>query len=253
MRVLDFQDRDEWMFSRRGRITGTRLEKIVSKGGPTKEAIVKELEEAKVDFKKTDKKEVLELLLTPEMKARLISQLPKKIGFYELIAERLGVPPDDAENQMERGARLEADAIERFAKETGKKVDTSLYIWTREDNENIAISPDGVISETEAVECKCLSSSRHIEAYLTKKIPDDYWMQALQYFIVNDKLETLHFVFFDPRFAMFSSLDQRRVKDIDYFVIDVSREDIQGEVTEYLSYQLEVLKEVDDTINSLTF
>src|SRR3990167_5082243 len=68
----------------------------------------------------------------------------RKIGFYELIAEKLGIPADD-ESAMDRGARLETEAIEQFVKETGKKVDTSLVIWTRDDDENIAISPDGFI------------------------------------------------------------------------------------------------------------
>lgn len=252
MQVIKFEDREEWLFSRRGKITGTRLQKVVSAGGPTKEAIVKELEDAKIEFKKTSKKEELEALLTPEMKYRLISQLPKKIGFYELIAERLGVPPDD-ESEMERGSRLEADAIERFSKETRNEVDTALYIWTRDDNESIAISPDGVISETEAVEAKCLSSARHIEAYLTKAIPDEYRMQALQYFIVNDQLQTLHFVFYDPRFAMFSSLEQKKVSAIDYFVIEIQRGEVQKEVDEYLAYEKRVMEEVIEIVNQLTF
>lgn len=253
MQVLKFENREEWLFSRRGKITGTRLKDVVSTGGPTKEMMVKELEANKIEYKKTAKKEELDALITPEMRGRLINQLPRKKGFYELIAERLGVPPDDAENQMERGARLEADAVARFSKESGKEVDTSLYIWTRDDNESIAISPDGVISETEAVEAKCLASSRHIEAYLTKQIPDDYRMQAIQYFIVNDKLEVLHFVFFDPRFAMFSSLNQKKVRDIDYFVIEIKREDIQAEVDEYLAYEKETMNQVDEIVNQLTF
>jgi hypothetical protein len=43
----------------------------------------------------------------------------KKIGFYALIAEKLGVY-DDSEAPMERGARLEKEALERFEKETGR-------------------------------------------------------------------------------------------------------------------------------------
>lgn len=253
MQVIKFSDRDEWLFSRRGRITGTRLKDVVSAGGPTKEMMLKELEAAKVECKKTAKKEELEALLTPEMKGRMVNQLPRKIGFYELIAEKLGVPPDSAENQMERGSRLEAEAVERFSQETGKEVDTSLLIWARDEEDSIAISPDGVISETEAVEAKCLASARHIEAYLTKKIPDDYRLQAVQYFVVNDKLETLHFVFFDPRFAMFAALNQKKVASIDYFVIEVKREDIQAEVDEYLTYQKEVISQVNEVVNNLTF
>ena len=112
---------------------------------------------------------------------------PKK-GFYDLIAERVALPPDN-ENPMDRGERLEEEAMARFAKETGKKVDTSLIMWVSEENESIAISPDGVIGQTEAVEAKCLNSSSHIEAWLTQKLPTEHYFQVIQYFIVNPKLK----------------------------------------------------------------
>lgn len=165
----------------------------------------------------------------------------KKIGFYELIAERLGIPAD-GENAMDRGTRLEAEAVEAFTKETGKEVDSSLYIWTRDDDESIAISPDGVIGKTEALECKCLSSARHIEAFLTQEIPDEYEFQKLQYFIVNDKLQTLYFAFYDPRLLAKP-----------FFYITVKREDIEKEIEQYLNYQRETLAEVNAIVNQLTF
>jgi len=165
----------------------------------------------------------------------------QKIGFYELIAERLAIEPD-TEDPMARGTRLEPEAIERFEKETGKKVDTSLVIWSREDNENIALSPDAFIGKTEAVECKCLSSARHLEAYLTQKIPSEYEYQKLQYFIVNDKLETLYFVFFDPR-----------ILSKPYFVIEVKRTDIELDIQFCLDYQENTIKEVNRIVNELTF
>jgi predicted phage-related endonuclease len=165
----------------------------------------------------------------------------KKIGFYELIAERLGIAGDD-ENAMDRGTRLEPEAMAKYVEVTGQDVDTSLVIWTREDNESIAISPDGFIGETKAVEVKCLSSARHIEAYLTHQIPDEYEYQKLQYFIVNDKLETLDFAFYDPRL-----LAQP------FFIITIKREDVQEQVIEYLEYQRKTIEEVNAVVNSLTF
>lgn len=166
----------------------------------------------------------------------------KKIDYYELIAERLGIPADD-ESAMDRGTRLEGEAVERFCKETKKQVDTSLVIWTRDDNESIAISPDGFIGETEAVEAKCLSSARHIEAFLTQEIPDEYKMQALQYFIVNDSLTILYFIFYDPRLIA-----------KDFFYIEMKRtEEVQKEVDEYLAYQRNVIKEIDEIVKTLTF
>ena len=164
----------------------------------------------------------------------------KKIGFYELIAERLGIPADD-ENAMERGHRLEGEAMEQLTKETGKIVDTSLVLWTRDDNESIAISPDGFIGDTEAVEIKCLSSARHIEALLTQAVPDDYEFQKLQYFIVNENLQTLHFCFYDPR-----------ILAKPFFIIEVKREDVQEEITTYLEYQRMTLAEVDQVVLELS-
>jgi predicted phage-related endonuclease len=164
----------------------------------------------------------------------------KKMGFYELIAERIALPPD-GENVMDRGKRLEDEAIERFAKETKKKVNNDLVLWYRDDDENIAVSPDGSIGKTEAVEVKCLSSARHIEAWLTKKIPDEYEYQVLQYFIVNDKLKTLYFVFYDPRMPK------------DFFYHEVHRKDVQDDVDEYLLLERNVLAEIAEIEAQLTF
>ena len=163
-----------------------------------------------------------------------------KIGFFELIAERLGLPAD-GESAMERRSRLEPEAIEEFTKATGKQVDTSLVLWTRDDNESIAISPDGFIGDTEAVECKCLSSARHIEALMTDKIPKDYDEQVRQYFVVNEKLETLHFVMYDPR-IIFKPL----------IVFHVRREDLQAEIDALLEEEKMILAEVDEAVLKLS-
>lgn len=165
----------------------------------------------------------------------------QKVGFYELIAEKVAIPPD-GENPMDRGTRLEDEAMARFVKATGKKVDTSLVIWQRDDDENIAISPDGFIGKKEAVEIKCLSSARHLEAWLTKEIPDEYEMQMLQYFIVNDDLKTLHFVFYDPR-----------VPAKDFFILERSRDSFTELIAQYLQYQKDTMEEVNRIVLDLTF
>jgi predicted phage-related endonuclease len=205
MKISKYENREQWLADRRGKVTGSRLKDIIVKRG-TKQ----------------------------------------KIGFYELIAEKLSVMRD-GEKPMDRGTRLEEEAIERFCQETNKKVNTDLVIWSRDDNNAIAISPDGYIETaegliTEAVECKCLASSRHIEAWLTKEVPSDYEEQVIQYFIVNDTLTTLYFVFYDPS-----------IPTKDFFYFTVTRTDIQDKVSEYLEYQKRVLAEVDQIVNDLTF
>lgn len=166
----------------------------------------------------------------------------KKKAYYELIAERLAVEPDTEETAMDRGTRLEEEAIQKFVETTGKELDTSLVIWTRDDNDSIAISPDAFSGNKVAVEAKCLSSASHIEAWLTQEIPAEYQDQAIQYFVVNDELETLYFCFYDPR-----------IPCKDFFWIEVSRESVKDKVAEYLAYETETLKEINDIVVSLTF
>jgi len=166
----------------------------------------------------------------------------RKQGFWELLAERLEIGDDESENPMQRGTDLEADAIKAFEEYEGKTVNTDLVIWMRDDDESIAISPDGYIGETEAVECKCLASSRHLQAWFEQEVPKEYWLQVIQYFIVNEKLEQLHFVMYDPR-----------IPQKPYFKITIERGDVQEEVEQYLEYQRKVLAEVNELANQLSF
>jgi len=165
----------------------------------------------------------------------------KKKAYYELIAERLAVEPDTEETPMDRGSRLESEGIEKFMETTGKEVDTSLVIWEREDNSSIAISPDGFIGKTEAVEMKCLSSASHIEAWLTQVVPAEYEDQALQYFVCNDELETLYVCFYDPRIPCKS-----------FFWIEMNRETVKDKVAEYLKYEQDTLAEVNEIVATLS-
>jgi putative phage-type endonuclease len=166
----------------------------------------------------------------------------RKQGFWELLAERLEIGDDESENPMQRGTDLEKEAIKAFEEAEGKTVTTDLVIWTRDDNESIAISPDGYIGETEAVECKCLASARHLEAYFEKSVPKEYWLQVVQYFIVNEKLELLHFVMYDPR-----------IPQKPYFKITVDRDTVQEDINKYLEYQKKVIDEVNELANQLSF
>ena len=207
MKTLTFKSREEWLAGRNGRVTGSTAGDIIQYKPSTKE----------------------------------------KIGFYEIVAQKIAVQAELDEKPMDRGTRLEPTAVVEFEKKTGKKVDTSLVIWTRDDNENIAISPDGFIKGkgkkiTEAVEVKCLSSARHIMAWDLQEIPSDYEEQANQYFVVNDDLETLYFVFYDPR-----------VIAMPYFVITLNRKDIKDDVKFCLEQERTKLAKIDSLVNKLTF
>ena len=202
MKIQKFNSEDEWLEGRSGRITGTRAKDLVVKRG--------------TGYKK---------------------------GFWEIVAERVAIPAN-GENVMDRGHRLEEDAIHRFEKETGKTINTELVIWSRSEEESIAISPDGFVEAPkieEACEVKCLNSASHCEAFITKEIPNEYQPQKIQYFVVNDDLKILYWIFYDPRMP----------KDFFYFII--KREDIQKEINEYLELEKISLVEIERCEKLLTF
>lgn len=203
MQVLNMeQGSEQWHEFRKGKISGTMLSELYSKRGT------------------------------------------RKIGFYELIAEHLALDPDD-ENRMDRGLRLEEEAIEQFTNVTGKVVER-VGVCVHDKYPEIINSPDGLIKignkYNEAVEIKCLSPARHLQAIIENKVPNDYEAQMLQYFIVNPDLQTLHFVFYDPRIAT-----------IPLHIIEVTRESLGDLPAKYLQFQLDQLAEVKEIIERLAF
>lgn len=166
----------------------------------------------------------------------------RKIGFWEIIAERLSVDTSDVVDPIQRGHDLEVEAINNFAEVTDKEVNPDCGVWVSDFDDSIVASPDGEISDTEAVEVKCLGSARHLQAYFEKKIPTEYEDQTMQYFVVNENLETLYVIFYDPRIAA-----------LPIHWIEVRREDHAEKIGAYRQYQIDTLKQIDDLINQLTF
>lgn len=241
MKITKFLNEEDWLKARRNRITGSKLSSIVSRNAYTIADIISILDKKGIEYDKKMKKEQLDALLLEEDKMKLELSGDKKIGFYELLAERLTDFTTD-EDSMDRGHRLEKIAIEEFEKQTGKKVDGSLLLWERDDNGSIALSPDGMIGETEAVEVKCLKSAIHLKSFLENRYPYEYREQVLQYFIVNEKLEKLYFVMYDDRLI---------TKKLFYF--EIKRKDISRDIEKYLFIQKIILDEIDSIVNKLTF
>ena len=132
------------------------------------------------------------------LKAIMGTPKARQDALYEVIAERLTVGVDmDYENPMDRGIRLEPDAISLFEFESGKTVEKCGYC---EDDENtlIGYSPDGLIGEDEDVEVKCMGGKNHVKMWLTNEVPDEYYWQVVQAFVVNPKLQKRYFVGYNP-------------------------------------------------------
>lgn len=196
------QRTEEWHEIRKGKVTGTLLQKILSSRADTRDG-----------------------------------------AFYKVLADRLSTAGIDEESDMERGMRLEADAVAEFERRTGRKtervgfVESSFSRWS-------GYSPDALIRRgkryPEDVEAKCLSSANHVRAWLTNKIPPDYREQVIQGFVVNDDLRVRHVVFYDPRIE---------VKP--YVCIDVRREECEAEIEAAKAAQIEFINRVEATVASL--
>ena len=158
------------------------------------------------------------------------------------MADRLSLV-EEYEDPMERGHRLEDEAIAEFEKLIKKKVE-QVGLCISDENENIALSPDGLIKNgkkyTEAIEVKCLNSAKHLQGYFEKKVPKEYLEQVYQYFIVNTDLEKLYFVFYDPRVT---------VKPIHF--VEIKREDVEDEIQFCKDYQEQTLKEIEELLLTL--
>lgn len=167
----------------------------------------------------------------------------RKLGFYEIIAERLAIKTDtDNDDPLERGHALEGAALDAFEELTGKKVKRDCGVWVSDENPYIYVSPDGEVGKTEACEVKCLSSARHLQAYFEQEIPTEYEAQVAQYFIVNEKLKALYFVFYDPRIP---------AKPCHYIIID--RKEYEEKIELYKAYEEEALKDIELKVAELTF
>lgn len=143
---------------------------------------------------------------------------------------------------MARGTALEEDAIKAYETKYGVTVLQKGEVWVSDENPSIAISPDGELNDETALEIKCLSSARHLQAYFEKCVPDEYMPQVIQYFIVNEKLQCMNVVFYDPRIAK-----------LPVHVIEIFRADNEELIGAYKAYQLEALAEVKELVANLTF
>ena len=169
-------------------------------------------------------------------------------AMYEIIAERLTVGIDsDEENAMDRGVRLESDAIAEFELEMDLEVEKTGFSES-DDNPFIANSPDGWIKEkdginlTEGIEIKCPGGKNYVKMWLTNKVPDDYYWQTIQYFVVNEKLQKLYFVGYNPD-----------IPTHPLHIIIINREDIEDDIKVARTTQDEFLMEVDKETEQLKF
>ena len=198
MKIIEVeQGSPEWMSFREGKRTGTTVGKIFAKSRKTGE---------------------------------MYDTTKPLITFYQKVAERLaeGTGDDDGlESSRERGKDLEEEAINEAERQLGLKLIRG-NVWQADDLNHIE-SPDAYTKDLKtAVEIKCLSSARHIQAICENRPPQEYYAEYLNYFLVNDDLETLYIFLYDPRFML---------DHLKWHAFKLSRKDIE--------YDIERLRDID--------
>ncbi len=194
------QQTPEWHYLRKGKVTGTTLKAIIG---------------------------------TP--KAR-------QDAFYEVVGERLTIGDMDSdERPMDRGNRLEDQARAMFEFKTGKSVKTAGFCES-DEHPHMGFSPDGLIGDdnTEQVEIKCPETKNYVKGWFTNTVPEEYYAQVIQSFIVNEKLETLWFVLYHPEIEVYPM-----------HIIKVTRQDVQSDIANYKVKELMFLQEVEDKLKEI--
>lgn len=194
------QGTSEWHHIRKGKITGTTLNAIMS-----------------------SRKDV------------------REDAMYEIIGERLtvGAENGDYESPIDRGHRLEPEAVSAFEFETGKSVERTGFC-ENDENSSIAYSPDGIISDEEDLEVKCMEGKGHTKMWLKNEIPDKYYWQLIQAFVVNPKLQKRNFVGYNPD-----------IPTHPLHIIEVTREQVADDIEKAKDNQEEFLKEVETKLSTI--
>lgn len=180
-------------------------------------------------------------------------------GFWQILAEKLSVQAPGAESAIDHGHRMENEALQEFAKRYDLVIDLDPGMWESDQDEDIAVSPDGAErSETPtwAAEAKCLSTANHLK-YMLKdlaarknedykaidSIPNEkkcaYKDQVIQYFVVNEHLQTLYFVLYDDRVTL---------ENYVFHCIEIKRGDIKDLIEYQTGVQLNTLREINKLI-----
>lgn len=241
------QGTPEWHTWRDGIISSTDSKTLLGE----KELLVSELITELVENQGYDKKDLpkkkedLQKLISekkPEFEFKKFITKENDTLYYKMLAYELsdGTAPND-ERPMHRGTRLEP-GIRDWFNETYKENFYEVGGCTRDDNDKIGMSPDGINDKNEGLEIKGLAGWKHIKAWLENEVPPEHIPQCLQYFVTNDKMEKLYFVMGCPEIT---------VKP--YLVFELHREDFKKEIEMSLQAQRELIKKVQDKLLEINF
>ncbi len=175
-----------------------------------------------------------------QLKAIMGTPKARQEAIYDIIGERLMVGIyDDYETPIQRGNRLEPEAIATYEIETGYQVET-IGFCESDESEHMGSSPDGLIGESGAVEIKCPEHKNYVKYWITNEVPDEYIWQCTQYFVINEKLEWLDFVAYNPDIPIHP-----------IHIIHVTRSEMMGRIEKAEKEQKIFLAEVNTILEGI--
>lgn len=188
-------------------------------------------------------------------------------GFWDLLAQKLSIAKD-GEPEIDRGHRLENEALTLTMSIIDKPLNLDPGMWISDFDKDVSVSPDSAEPVDKPIYCaeaKCLDSKNHLKYSVIDKIargelppmldynydenyiginyvPKEHQHQVIQYFVVNEDLQTLYFTLYDDRIAY---------ENLTHHIITVERKDIEEKILEQKQIEINVLSEIRSLIKEL--
>jgi len=159
--------------------------------------------------------------------------------------------PDDAlwdaqdgyvSEAMQWGTDHEDEAVQAYTAQTGIEMER-VGFCTHKVFDYLAMSPDRLTPDrTGGVEVKCPSTKTHIRTIRMGGLPNEHKYQVLQYFLINEDLQWLDFVSYDPRFA-----------PRPLYIHRVTRDEVQADLGELLANIVKFWAKFEKYYQQVTF
>jgi putative phage-type endonuclease len=146
----------------------------------------------------------------------------------QIAAERLtGLPQEAYSNEvMARGTLVEPQAREAYEAFYGVSVE---QVGFCELDDNVGVSPDGLVGKAGSIEIKCPNTTTHIDTILRDRVPPQYTAQIQGLLWITDR-KWCDFISFDPRMRSNRIWVKRVERDQGY--IDNLKREIIGFILE---------------------
>jgi predicted phage-related endonuclease len=128
----------------------------------------------------------MKLIVTPTLKTA--SNDKERTHMYELLAQRISgfVEPSYVSDDMLRGQQDEIDARMYYEKNVAPVTEMG-FITNNKWGFTLGYSPDGLVGDDGAIECKSRRQKFQIKTIIDGEMPDDYLIQVQTGLLVSER------------------------------------------------------------------